>query len=128
MNYLSVDDVVREMYYRDHDEAVAEVEKQPLSLRVSSTHLCLLQELAERFKGYTRSGLGADLLEAAIEQAFASLGKEDRDKLAAKADAAYKEYAKKAYTTFESAGMGYWEGMAFAYSKRATEKAEGEGE
>lgn len=125
---MKIQDVITELYHRDTDEEIAAVEKQPLSLRVQATHLFMLQELAERFPGESKSGLGADLLEAAIHEAFEQLHPKDREALAEKADAAYKAFAEKAYKerggSYEQTGKGHWAGFAWAYNSRDAKEGE----
>ena len=109
--------VVDEMYRREANEAFEEIEKQAITLRLRATHLQMLPPFADRFPEESRAGLGVELLEHAVEQVFALLKAEDRDELARKADAAYTAFAKEKYETYESAGMGFWEGQNWIFTK-----------
>ena len=65
-------------------------ESSPFTIRVSTTHLCLLQIIAGRF-GSTRAGFGVKLMEAAILEAWDALELQDRKVIAEKADLLLKD-------------------------------------
>lgn len=104
---MNVKGVMEEMYFREADEAVAEIENQPISVRIRADLLFLLQAMAERFASTTRATLGGDLLEAAIQDAFAQLADADLEKVGAAADKAYFEWAKSKYDNFQASGATY---------------------
>lgn len=116
--------VVDELYERDRYAVFADIENQPLTLRIKATHLQMLQALADRFPDVSRSALGADLLQNVIEQVFVLLDGKDRAELAKKADSAYEAFVAEKGVSIERGGMGYWEAQDWAYSQG---QAEGEG-
>jgi predicted transcriptional regulator len=119
------DQIVDELYRRDMEEAMSEIENQPVTIRLRATHVQMLQAMAERFS-QSRSALSAELLEHAVEQVFALLDPKDRESLAGKADEAYTAYAKEKYTVFENHGGGFWAAQHWAFSRNAQKSGEAE--
>lgn len=114
---MKVNRIIEDLYDAEAHEAMEAIENQPISLRMNAKHLHLLQALVDRFSRETRGGLGARLLEAAIEQAFEALSPEDRARVGKKADEGYHQFCRDKHASYEFAGMGWWEGLAEAMAR-----------
>lgn len=121
---MSIESVIRTKYIEEEERASAEAYeslRQPISVRIEVQHLNLLQALAERFDE-TRAGLGSQLLEAAIEEAFRALRPEDRRQVGVEAD---KHFAAYAEAHGISGFGGYWETLALVIEDHQAKQTEG---
>lgn len=111
---IPISKIIEEFYEHEAESSESRAVRAPVTLRVDQPSLAMLQSLADRF-GTTRSSLGCELLESAVQHAFQMLNDADRRTVGAAADDLHRkmiEDVNKSGKGRLGLAGGYWVGLA----------------